>query len=248
MKADSAGLLRCARYAFAPNPYSCCGPERQKDLTAYLSGAVTDQGLSDILHGFETLISYLRLIAGASHIADPFDPRVVEAYWIGNRLLNGISPRQYTDFVTDGFGLKRKIKPDSVSRIRERVSRAAPFHTAHVVHIFVRTGHRTLIHTASTMDACRIGWGEVTAVRSGSHDEIRVRTRPVIPSAAGLELGLPVIRIFRNPFLPVRPGDLVTTHWGYVCDRINRLQMHRLEALTNRVLGISGLHPGPDGL
>ena len=88
MTFDPQGLVTCARYSFAPNSLHYCGPEKQSDMRAYVSDSVTDQGLYDILNRFDTLYNYLQLIGTENDIRDPFDPRVVEAYWVGNSLLH----------------------------------------------------------------------------------------------------------------------------------------------------------------
>ena len=88
MTFDQKGISTCARYAFAPNWFHYCGPEKQKDLKAYIQEQRFRSGITDILHHFETLYPYLLLIASENHLNDPFDRRVVEAYWIGNRFLS----------------------------------------------------------------------------------------------------------------------------------------------------------------
>src|SRR5690606_26836571 len=47
-----------------------------------------------IAHGGKPARRYLELIARANSISDPFDPRVVEAFWIGNSLLDQVTPEQ----------------------------------------------------------------------------------------------------------------------------------------------------------
>ena len=41
---------------------------------------------------FEGAWPYLQLIAASNGIAEPLDPRVVEAYWTGNRLVTRAPP------------------------------------------------------------------------------------------------------------------------------------------------------------
>src|SRR3990167_9993879 len=84
---NKQGLLTCARYAFAPNYLKYCGPDENRTIFQYCAAQDADAGLRELLEEFGTLYPYLRFIAQANGIADPFDPRVVEAYWVGNRLL-----------------------------------------------------------------------------------------------------------------------------------------------------------------
>ncbi|MGZ4600831.1 MAG: DUF6390 family protein, partial [Oryzihumus sp.] len=81
------GPVLFARYAFPPNSHGYCGPA---DNTAFLemgSAGVVDTGMRLMARQFEGAWPYLELIAGAVGVADPLDPRVVEAYWVGNGLL-----------------------------------------------------------------------------------------------------------------------------------------------------------------
>ena len=81
------GLLQCSRYAFGPNRLHYCGPDASQEILAYIDNKEQDPGLEKLLSAFQTLYPYLEMISRANNIADPFDERVVEAYWIGNDLL-----------------------------------------------------------------------------------------------------------------------------------------------------------------
>ena len=81
------GVTRCTRYAFGPNRLHMCGPDMNREVLAYMNEGVTDTGLTNILKEFQALHPYLTKIAHTNQIKDPFDSRVVEAYWIGNELL-----------------------------------------------------------------------------------------------------------------------------------------------------------------
>ena len=65
-------------------------PERR-----HRPGAVADR------RGFEGAYPYLELIASENGIADPLDARVVEAYWLGNDLLEHVGPRARHDDLSE---------------------------------------------------------------------------------------------------------------------------------------------------
>ena len=88
-------LSRCTRYAFAPNRLHLCGPDKSSEIYAYLSEGETDKGLEILLSQFKTMYPYLRQIAHSNKINDPLDKKVVDAYWIGNSLLENVLPRQF---------------------------------------------------------------------------------------------------------------------------------------------------------
>ena len=93
---NKQGLLLCAKYSVAPNYFGYCGPDENKSLIDHLKEGIADREVKSILSEFETLYLNLTLIAKENKITDVFDRRVVEAYWVGNHLLQNISSRDYT--------------------------------------------------------------------------------------------------------------------------------------------------------
>jgi hypothetical protein len=112
------GITRCSRYAFGPNRLHYCGPDANKEMKGLIENNPThDGGLSHLLKQFKTLFPYLKHIAVANGIRDPFDSRVVEAYWLGNDLLATIEKRQLHTFLVDEMRLKDKIKNKEFPKI-----------------------------------------------------------------------------------------------------------------------------------
>jgi len=120
----------------APNLLSYCGPARQDDLRSYVTTGQADEGLTEILNHFETLYPQLLLIAQANGLSDPYDIRVVEAYWLGNRLLNRIKPKYYRDLLRESLKLHKKIKPGKFSGFDTVMGMGFPNHAFHVLNIF----------------------------------------------------------------------------------------------------------------
>ncbi len=85
--------LLFGRYAFPPNQLGYCGAPDYLALFEYVAQHRADKGLIELERRFEGAYPYLQLIAQANGIPDPFDRRVVEAYWIGNACLDGVEPR-----------------------------------------------------------------------------------------------------------------------------------------------------------
>jgi hypothetical protein len=233
MTVDVQGLITCSRYSFAPNSLHFCGPERQNDMLGYVSGSLADRGLMEILNQFETLYPYLLLIASENHIADPFDRRVVEAYWLGNRLLSHVRMQSFAAHITDNLDLKRKLKPKQFSPMMDHLTElGVPQHTFHVLTIFIRTGHMAVEHTLSTMDQCRISWGKV--VDAG--DECVVEVRPLIYQNKQLMLGKPERRVVTCVGMRPKKGDWVSVHWGYICEVLSAGQRLNLARYTIQAL------------
>ena len=232
MTFDRQGLILCARYAFAPNSLHYCGPERQNDMLGYIRATEADRGLTELIHGFETLYPYLLLIASANRIQDPFDRRVVEAYWIGNALLRGATVRAFTAHVADTLGVKKKIPKKKFTPMMDVVVNGTPHHNFHVMNIFFRTGHQAVPHTISTMDNCRISWGRVVGVGK----QYIIETQPLIYAGGKLGLGVSEKKAVTSITVTPKVGDWVSVHWGYVCAVLNRRELTLLKKYTTQAL------------
>jgi len=84
------GALLAARFSFMPNRLGYCGPEENRTMLQYLADGHGDRGLEQILARFAGAFPYYTFIAAANGISDPFHPSVIEAYWIGNALLDRV--------------------------------------------------------------------------------------------------------------------------------------------------------------
>ena len=102
------GILRCSRYAFGPNRLHYCGPDANKEIAEYIKNSETDLGLAHLMKQFQTMYPYLKRISEANHIADPFDDEVVEAYWLGNRLLDTIEKKVFYNHLVDDHKISKR--------------------------------------------------------------------------------------------------------------------------------------------
>lgn len=234
-----SGLLRFARYAFMPNRLGYCGGEDNRALYDYAVASTVDRGLAELLGRFSGAMPYLRLIARTTGIGDPFDPRVVEAYWIGNDLLVQVEARQLYDHLAERFAKQLS------GRARELVlgkapAGARPHHSFHVLDVYTRTGDAA--HTLATMDNCRVSWGQVVRIDGAS---MLVERQPLELQAATLGLGAArqervARQLHGRGFADAAaPGDWVSLHWGWVCERITDLEQRQLERFTRHHLQVA---------
>ena len=171
MPAGLSGAVVCARYALAPNLYRYCGPDTGGDLADYAAAELADRGLAEYLAKFETLYPYLRVIAQANGVNDPLDTRVVEAYWVGNELLERVKEKELYKVLVDCQLLPKRLSPKEAGVIYRKIDqRARLHHSFHVLNVFSKTGWRMRAETVETMDKCRISWGQITDLRFKIHD------------------------------------------------------------------------------
>ncbi len=230
------GVIRCSYYAFMPNRLSFCGPDKNKDLFNYCVENQVDKGLQLILSKFQTLYPYLHFIAWSNKIRDPFNEKVVEAYWIGNELLENISKNSLYRHLTDNLRINKKIKPKSYQQVKTRIALGArPHHNFHVLNIWRRIGNQDIERALSSMDLCRISWGRVVKVNKSS---LRVSYQPLILENNDLILGKEIVQevayqIDKKGFInQIQEGDWISMHWGFACEVLSGLQVAYLKKYT----------------
>jgi len=235
--AGTAGPVLFARYAYPPNRLGLCGPD---DAPGLLHGASegVDRQLRGLARGFEGAYPYLRLIADENGLADPLDARVVDAYWLGSSLTAAVRPRAMHRDLVDRFRGRMAIS-DWRWLEAALAGGSRPVHAFHVLEIFPRIGLMRGSRPdpiVETMDACRIRWGRVLEVIG---DRLVVKARRLELLDGRLKLG-PARAEEAAGWLgggaTLVPGDWVSLHWSWVCDRLSSSQVARLAAWTDLAL------------
>ena len=241
------GVFRCSRYAFGPNRLHYCGPDANKTVKEYLDAGESDPQLSAILSKFQNLYPYLAHIAEGNGIRDPFDSRVVEAYWIGKHLLDAFSPRKYLGLL-DALEVKRRVGRDRFDRVGSKVVRGGfPHHSFHVLNIWRETGHELLKDGDwNAVSECIVSWGKVLSV---SGPFIDIETEPLLRDGRGkLSLGPAVSRrLTRNLSADIdidllMPGRWISVHWGVPCEVLLECAVRRLRAYTLKSVAFSNAY------
>jgi Family of unknown function (DUF6390) len=241
------GALLFARYAYPPNALGFCGADETRTLLEYGAAGESDGGLAELARTFEGAWPYLRLIADANRIADPLDPRVVEAYWVGNDLLNRVDEGALARHVEDRF--RGRIGRNWRSVLDAVAAGAVPHHTFHVLAVYpwlglLRTG--VVDQPLYVLDRCRT---TPALVCSSDNETARVLLRPLTWNGRTLELAPPTSREvrWRDDGLALvtkpEPGDWVSLHWDFVCDRLAPLDAARLAYETQRTLAAVNASP-----
>jgi hypothetical protein len=234
-----AGPLRFVRYGFMPNRLRYCGGDDNRTLFDYGIAGTVDGGLTPLLTRFSGALPYLRLIAHSNGIADPFDDRVVEAYWLGNDLLNTVEVRQLYD------SLRQRFAKQLQGRTRDLVlgkapAGARPHHSFHVLDVYSRVGE--LGQSLHVLDQCRVSWARVERFEGG---EILVQRQPLALRGGKLVLAEPVAeralrQVEGRGFVDdAQPDDWVALHWGWVCELLTSRQRAQLERFTRHHLALA---------
>ena len=234
----SAGPL-FARYAYPPNALGYCGPPDPKALVDAGSPDARAEDLVSVARRFSGAWPYLELIASSNAIADPLDARVVEAYWVGSELLEDIPATSLLEAIGS--------HPDSglggAAQLREAaMAGGVAHHSFHVFAVYpwlalLRSGKREPALTV--LERCRIRWGRVEAIDGA---RVTVRSRPL--GLDGRDLVLlderseeAWCRVDGVGFVDdLVPGELISLHWDWVCDRLEPSALAHLEHFTARSL------------
>jgi hypothetical protein len=237
---DATGDVLFARYAFPPNELGYCGPADADVLLRHAtSGREPADEIARRARLFDGAWVYLEEIAAAAGIADPMDARVVEAYWIGNELLDAVDPDAFLATLRGRFA-GQIVGPTAV---RWRTMSPAHALAHHGFHVFAVYPWVTLLDARaatalSILDSCRIRWGTVLGVDGA---RARIRSRPLTWDGHRLGLGAERVEAVRwtadgpasSPASgPPAPGDTVSCHWDWVCDRLTPEQVDQLAART----------------
>lgn len=238
------GALLFGHYAFPPNRLGYCGPDDHPALFQYVTNGVSDQGLIELGQRFDGAYPYLRLIARANNIADPFDRRVVEAYWIGNEYLERVGASPFYESLGERF--RPRMDARSFTWLASKLEHGArPHHNFHVFEVYLRAGLMRDARAAiglERMDNCRISWGRVAAVDGA---ELVVERPALVLQDGKLTLTEPqpkrVLRqIAGRGFADdARIGDAVSIHWNWVCEVLSASALHRLVRNTERYLALA---------
>lgn len=232
----AAGPLLFARYAYPPNALGLCGPADSAALLEHVAADAGDRGLVRLARQFHGAWPYLSLIAAATGRSDPLDPAVVEAYWVGNRLLERVPTRLLAAHLTERFA--HQVGPAWTDPATLAVTGGRAHHNFHVFAIspwvgLLRSGHPD--QPLRVLDQCRIAWATVTRLVG---DVAEVSCPRLQYDAGRLRLGPAERRRVTwstgGHVLAGRPavGDRVAVHWDWVCDVLSARQLALLRHYT----------------
>jgi len=241
---ETDGTVLFGRYAFPPNELGYCGPDRADELLESVANRASGPALAEVARGFAGAWPYLELIGEALGRA-PLDPVVVRTYWLGGPHLARCGGRPFVDSLEARF--RSRLSRIEFERLTAAViAGATPHHNFHVFGVYpwvglLRGGMGEVPLTV--LDRCRIRWGRVAALHG---DTAVVYSRTL--TWDGRQLGLrpaaaEVARLRRDGHTltqPVEPGDWVSLHWDWVCDRLGPTELAHLRRSTATELAAVG--------
>lgn len=236
-----SGLKLAARFGFYPHKLGFCGLQEKsvgKILSAYLSGEkIPEQKIRKILKTFKGAFPYYKLIAENNGIKNPFDERVVAAYWLGNKLLEKVPIDSLRKMIVKDFAgpglLSRKTAKEKANGIP---SNSKAHHSFHVLIMGPVSGRITL--KGELLDLCRVGWGKIIEYKKGeakNTDKVVIKYQRLGRKKERYFLKKPVHKVvfWEKKFIPnIKIGDNVAAHWNYVAQILSPKDLSYLKKYT----------------
>jgi hydrogenase maturation factor len=235
---ETSGIKTIARFACPPAILGECG---QDGTAAFLKKCIRD-GLCDEAIALEeiaklrTMYPYLLLISSVTQLPI-LDPRVAEAYWIGNSLLDQFLAKNYLGEWLDILG-SQGYSEDYVTNVRSFFDRNPdlPFIPHHAYQVLVIAGYlgiglnKTMLNYANR---CLIRSGVVKQVSDHSikisDNRVVLRDEVLVFESIEEEVTFD-LQLFKD----LKVGEIVAVHWGVACMRLTEAQEIALVEYTQK--------------
>ena len=230
---DPKAFKLASLFSYSPNHKGYCGRESaEQAFLRCIRGGLCEAVPEELTH-FIVLYPYLKTIATLTRLS-PFDHRVVEAYWLGNELLESIPASGYSILLQE-FA-KQGVPSWLIKTIRnKKPSRFIPNHLFQVLHVGVGQASGSVPFDMQSINNCMIRWGEVT---TKSEEGIELMLTKLTKSKERYKLTSVKEKysIDSCPFFSPRVGDTVAIHWGHVVKKLTKREETNLTYWTKQTL------------
>ncbi len=222
------GIELQAKYSYVPNSFGYCGPKSFYAIyDLYQKGEVDIWDLKKELEKFVIPMSYLKLIA-SSNGKEIFDYEVVEAFWIGNQLLQNVKFDDLKNFIIHDL-VKVGLKKNRAIQLSENLPKnLVPNHFFHVLYIQFITD-KVKRHLGN-FDNCHIGWGRV---KHAGDNYLKLDYFPLLKKSGQYYIGKGSKKVLKGFVKNPLAGDFISVHWGSAIQKLTERQLRNIEYYTN---------------
>lgn len=227
-------LIMACRYSYEPNKLSYCGPAGAFPIFKdFIHDPMAEkmQRIEQLLKGFYGAYAYQELIARSNSL-EPFSKDVIEAYWLGNNLLENAGSTELKEIILKEFTKPGLLPKKIAERLAESTpANTVPHHSFHVLHVnFITPKVEKII---KNIDACLIKWAEIKQIEQ---DSLLVKGVMLFREGGELKIREKEKRISKGFAYNPKPGDYVTEHWNSAVEVINKEKLKSLKKYTERNL------------
>lgn len=235
-----SGLKIAALYGLRPHTLGLCGPKealRQQLLKKFLRGEIPHYKMLPVMRQFKGAYPYYELIAKKNKIkTGPFNKKVVEAYWIGNELLDKVNANDLRKMIMDRFSGPGLLSQQEAKKKATAIpANSKPHHSFHVLAIGSVTGSVNFTGNTKLKDTCRVGWGRAIQLKN---NKIVIGYAP-LTGIKNISFGKSIKKTINwdKDILPsIEVGDWVSFHWNYAIQKLNEQNLVNLHKYTQNTL------------
>ena len=226
---DIEALKLGCGFSFITNRLGYCGKENaHSEFREFLKEPteVNAEKVKRLLESFVGLHSYLTFIAEQNEM-QPLDKEVIEAYWIGNELLEGIDGEKFREFVNKTL-VQKGLLPERIARKKTEnlPEKIYPHHSFHVLYMNFFTKKVEAI--PENLDKCIVKWGKVI---EADGEKALVRSfniafdRKFFTHQTELKT--------ENVLFPeLKRNDNVAVHWNFISKKLEENEVANLKKYT----------------
>jgi hypothetical protein len=234
---QSKALKLASLFSYSPNHKGYCGRDSAGDVfTRCILKGECEKVPRELKH-FIVLYPYLKTIATLTGLS-LFDHKVVEAYWIGNELLEKIPVSGYDTLLKE---FKKQGVPSwLINTLRKKKPvRFIPNHLFQVLHVGVGQASGSVPFDIQSINSCMIRWGKVLMVKADG--TVTASLKQLTQSGAGYKLTKvkTTLSAGSSPFFKPKVGEIIAVHWGHIVKRLARKEETNLTYWTKQMLLIS---------
>lgn len=185
------------------------------------------------LEKFIVLNPYLETISKLAGL-NKFSYKVVEAYWLGNGVLNKAKKEDYLDLLKH-FS-KQGVPEWLIDELKEKVpENFIPLHLFQVLYIGVGKASGSVPYNMETINNCMVRWGKVKKIKAGklylALNSLKRSDKKIVLTSKNISFK------YRDDFLPgLKVGATVAVHWKQVVKVLDKKEEKNLEFWTKKVL------------
>jgi len=222
------------KYSFITNKLRYCGPHdsyiKFLDYIKKPSDELAEE-INQHLKRFEGLYPYLELIAKKLDLK-PFDYKVIEAYWIGNELLDKFDEEDLKEMI---LALTKRGLPKSYAeKLALKIPKGmTPHHSFNVIYVGVGKVTGSVEFNIENINNCMIRPGEVIEVKEKT---VVVKQKPYVFKENKLVLSKPIEKEidYLPEFTSLEKGDKVSIHWDFVVEKLREKELENLEKYNQK--------------